>query len=190
MQEITFYFFSCTSIFFSIFIIVSKNTIKSALFLILLFISISCIWLILEAEFLAIILILVYVGAVTILFLFIIMMIDQKKEIKTNSLTKYYFINIIISMFILYIIFIKFYYNDYDSFIIIPTMSINQNNTKILGVILYTNFLIPFIITSILLLIGLIASANISFRGKQKRLSQNIFEQIHTNYYKRIKLIK
>src|SRR5438105_1990861 len=89
MQSIFFYIFASLSIFSSILVVLSKNTVKSVLFLILTFVSTACLWLLLEAEFLAITLILVYVGAVIVLFLFVVMMIDQEFEIKNIGISKY-----------------------------------------------------------------------------------------------------
>ena len=88
MQNIFFSILAGIAIFSSIMVVLSKNTVKSVLFLILSFVSTACLWLFVDAEFLAVTLVLVYVGAVIVLFLFVVMMIDQEFEIKEVSIFK------------------------------------------------------------------------------------------------------
>ncbi len=190
MQNIAFYIFASISIFSSILVVLSKNTIKSVLFLILSFVSTAGLWLLLEAEFLAIILILVYVGAVLVLFLFVIMMIDQEFEIKNIGISNFSPIIIFTSIFMLIMLLSLMNPYTYGADIIIPEIKGSISNVKVLGTLLYNNHLFVFEIAGILLLVGMIAAIAISFRGQQDRLNQDISEQVNVTAKDRLKLIK
>lgn len=189
MQSIFFYFFASISIFSSILVVLSKNTVQSVLFLILSFVSTACLWLLLEAEFLAIILILVYVGAVIVLFLFVVMMIDQEFEIKHIGVSKYSPIIIFTSLFMLIVLFKLMNPYTYGADIIIPEIKSNLSNVKMLGLLLYHKHLFAFELAGLLLLVGMVAAIAVSFRGKQDRLSQDISAQINVESSNRLKLI-
>ncbi|HFL8824443.1 MAG TPA: NADH-quinone oxidoreductase subunit J [Candidatus Azoamicus sp. OHIO1] len=190
MQQVLFYVFSGVAIFSSILVVLSSNTIRSVLFLILSFVSTACLWLLLEAEFLAVTLILVYVGAVIVLFLFVVMMIDQEFEITKIGVSKYSPIIVITSIFMLAILISAMNPYDYGDDIAIPEIRGSGNNIKILGTLLYSKHLFVFEIAGILLLVGMVAAIAISFRGKQDRASQDISEQVDVISSERIKLVK
>lgn len=190
MQHIAFYVFASIAIFSSIMVVLSKNTVKSVLFLILSFVSTACLWLLLEAEFLAIILILVYVGAVIVLFLFVVMMIDQEFEIKKIGISKYSPIIICTSLFMLAILLTLMNPYTYGADIIMPEIKGSGNNVKILGTLLYNRHLFVFEVAGLLLLVGMVAAIAISFRGKQDRLSQDISEQISVKSSDRLRFMK
>ena len=187
MLNTVFYIFACTAIFSSIMVVLSRNTVKSVLFLILAFLSTACIWLLLEAEFLAVILILVYIGAVIVLFLFVVMMIDQEFEIKSLSVSKYSPIIIITSLFMLAVLLTLINPYTYGADIVLPELKAG-NNIKVLGSILYFKHLYEFEIAGLLLLVGMVAAIAISFRGKQERMNQDISEQVNTESKDRLKL--
>ncbi len=194
MQQLFFYVFSSIAIFSSIMVVFLRNTVKSVLFLILTFISTACLWLLLEAEFLAVTLILVYVGAVIVLFLFVIMMIDQEFEVKRSGISKYSFFIIFTSIIMLTLLMcIMVPYSDtyeFGSDIVIPTIRGSGNNVKVLGTLLYNKHLFAFEVTGLLFLVGMVAAIAISFRGKQNRLNQDISEQINVKKEDRLKLVK
>ncbi|MDP2762946.1 MAG: NADH-quinone oxidoreductase subunit J [Enterobacteriaceae bacterium] len=190
MQQVLFYVFSGVAIFSSILVVLSSNTIRSVLFLILSFVSTACLWLLLEAEFLAVTLILVYVGAVIVLFLFVVMMIDQEFEITKIGVSKYSPIIIVTSIFMLTVLISAMNPYDYGDDIAIPEIRGSGNNIKILGTLLYSKHLFVFEIAGILLLVGMVAAIAISFRGKQDRASQDISEQVDVISNKRIKLVR
>jgi len=188
MQHLAFYIFAGIAIFSSVSVVLSKNTVKSVLFLILSFISTGCLWLLLEAEFLAIILILVYVGAVIVLFLFVVMMIDQEIEIKNISVSKYSPFIIFTSLVMLFVLLTSI--EPYSLSISMPEIKGSNNNVVMLGTLLYNNHIFAFEIAGILLLVGMIAAIAISFRGKQDRLSQDISEQVNIKADKRLKYVE
>lgn len=190
MQHITFYIFASIAIFSSMMVILSKNTIKSVLFLILSFVATACLWLFLEAEFLAITLVLVYVGAVIVLFLFVVMMIDQEFEVKKIGISKYSPIIMLTSLFMLAVLLTLMNPYTYGADIVMPELKGSGNNVQVLGTLLYTRHIFVFEIAGILLLVGMVAAIAISFRGKQDRLSQDVSEQVNTMSNTRIKLIE
>lgn len=190
MVWLFFYFFSFLSIFSAIFVVLSKNTVKSVLFLILSFLSTACIWLLLEAEFLAITLILVYVGAVMVLFLFVVMMIDQEFEITKLGVSKYSPLIMCSSLLLLItlLLFVSPYH--FGSDVMLPEVKSSSNNVIILGLLLYNKYLFAFEIAGILFLVGMVAAIAISFRGKQDRLNQDVSEQVNVSSVKRFKYVK
>lgn len=190
MQHVFFYIFSSIAIFSSILVVLSKNTVKAVLFLILSFVATACLWLLLEAEFLAVILVLVYVGAVIVLFLFVVMMIDQESEIKKIGVSKYSPIIMCTSLLMLIILLSLMNPYTYGSDIVMPEIKGSGNNVKILGTLLYTKHLFVFEIAGILLLVGMIAAIAISFRGKQDRLDQDVSEQMSVTSADRLRFIK
>jgi NADH-quinone oxidoreductase subunit J len=182
--------FASISIFSSILVILSKNTVKSVLFLILSFVSTACLWLLLEAEFLAVILILVYVGAVIVLFLFVVMMIDQEFEIKNIGISKYSPIIVFTSLSMLLVLFALMNPYTYGADVLIPEIKGDLGNVKMLGLLLYRKHLLAFEMAGLLLLVGMVAAIAVSVRGKQDRLSQDISEQVSVKSSNRLKLVK
>lgn len=190
MQNIFFYFFASISIFSAVLVILSKNTVNSVLFLILTFVATACLWLLLEAEFLAVILILVYVGAVIVLFLFVVMMIDQEFELKEIGISKYSLIIVLTSLSMLFVLLYLMNPYAYGVNLLVPEIKGNIGNVKMLGLLLYHKHLFAFELAGLLLLVGMIAAIAISFRGKQDRLNQDISEQVNVTSTDRLKLIK
>jgi NADH-quinone oxidoreductase subunit J len=189
MSWLFFYIFAGVAIFSSIFVVLSKNTVKSVLFLILTFLSTACIWLLLEAEFLAITLILVYVGAVMVLFLFVVMMIDQEFEITKLGVSKYSPLIMCSSLLLLVtlLLFISPYH--FGSDVILPEFRGASYNVILLGLLLYNKYLFAFEIAGILFLVGMVAAIAISFRGKQDRLNQDVSEQVNVKSSDRLKYV-
>lgn len=189
MSYIFFYIFAFIAIFSAILVVLSKNTVKSVLFLILSFLSTACIWLLLEAEFLAVTLILVYVGAVMVLFLFVVMMIDQEFEITKLGISKYSPIIIITSLILLVtlIIFVGPY--NFGADVILPEFKGIGYNVILLGLLLYNKYLFAFELAGLLFLVGMIAAIAISFRGKQDRLNQDISSQVNVKSSDRLKYV-
>lgn len=190
MAYLFFYIFAFTAIFSASLVVLSKNTVKSVLFLIISFLATACIWLLLEAEFLAITLILVYVGAVMVLFLFVVMMIDQEFEITKLGVSKYSPLIMFTSIFLLVtlLLFISPYH--FGSDVILPEFKGSSYNIILLGLLLYNKYLFAFEIAGVLFLVGMVAAIAISFRGKQDRLSQNISEQVSVKSSDRLKYVK
>ncbi|MEC7885479.1 MAG: NADH-quinone oxidoreductase subunit J [Pseudomonadota bacterium] len=187
-QLILFYFLSAIILTSSIAMILIRNTVNSALLLVFIFFNTAIIWLLLNAEFLAILLVLVYVGAVLVLFLFVVMMLSEhEKQIpKKNS---YIFLSSIVglTMFVeLLLIILSGNFN-----IATPVINnINVSNTSLLGIEIYTNHLISFEITAFILLVAIIAAIAITYSKKKKVLRQNTETQINATKADRLKIMK
>ena len=181
----TIFLFSIVSIIIitsSLLVIISKNPIHSVLFLILVFFNTSILFLFSNAEFLAMVVLIVYIGAVAVLFLFVIMMLDI-------NITKFRqtFLNYLpIGLFVGFIILLELFYVVSQSKLnFVQTNSIDNNissqildNTKIIGNILYTDYFLLFQISGIILLVAMIGAIFLTIRKREGIKKQNIYKQI------------
>jgi len=193
MYDIIISLFFILMIFNSLFIIISKNSVHSVLFLVLNFIISSGILLILEREFLALSFLIIYVGAISILFLFVIMMLDIKVVNSTKDLLKYFpigsLIGVIFFFEIFYIIFNTFVLNsysngDFSNFHINWYKKIDFiTDITALGQIIYTHYVIQFLLAGIILLLSVIAAIILTKDNiKKKPKKQLLFRQISRQY--------
>lgn len=198
MSELIFYFFAAIIIIASCGVILLSNPVHAILCLILTFIASGILWLQLNAEFLAITLILVYVGAVMVLFLFVVMMLNIKIELNRKNFWRLAPISIIIG-FTIFIEIARTMYN-YISIDALSTFIKEQNiainNSQQIGNMLYLNYSYPVELASIILLLGLIVAVAIIRRddnstdNQQQTKRQNIAKQVSVNSYERIKINK
>ena len=185
-HAIFFYFFSIIAVISAIMVTVSKNTVHSVFFLILDFISISCLFIMIGAEFLGMIMLIVYVGAVAVLFLFVVMMLNvaQQKNKWFNSeatSSAHIPVGLIISTIIFFELIIVVGGWKYK-----PELS-NQNtaqisnelsNTHSLGQVLYTDYIHIFQISGMILLIAMIGAIVLTFRQREGVKTQSYLKQI------------
>ena len=182
MTESIFYFFSAVTIISSFFVVFSSNPVHSVLFLILSFFNVSVIFLLSDAEFLAMTLIIVYVGAVAVLFLFVVMMLNINEVIVKEGFLKYFPLGLLlISIFLTELIFV---FKDIELFdpsnagiSIKGLLEQGNQNTKALGLYLYTDFFIIFQISGFLLLVAMIGAIVLAQNDQLSVRSQNIFKQ-------------
>jgi len=189
MPQILFYFFAAVLIFSSIRVISSKNPVQSALFLILAFFSCGALWLLIEAEFLAIILVLVYVGAVMVLFLFVVMMIDINTEELHAEFVKYLPIGIVVGCLIVAEIIAVVLMNTDDIILKPVTHDADYSNTAMLGKLIYGEYLFAFEIAAAVLLVSLVAAVVLVLREPRKTKRQNISKQIKTQAKDRMYMV-
>ena len=186
--SILFYLVTSVIIFSAVSLIFVNNTIHAALLLVLIFFNSAILWLLLKAEFLSIVLVLVYVGAVLVLFLFVIMLLDA--PVKKNISQKIYLLfSITVSVIMFVELFIVIFYNNFSSIENTNTYS-GINNTYEIGVSLFTEHVLSFEITAFILLVAIIAAIAINTAGKKKALRQNPSKQILANKNSRLKIIK
>ena len=163
-ELLIFIFFSLLLVFSALKVIIVNNSVKAAIFLVLSFFCSAVLWLLMNAEFLSIILILVYVGAVMVLFLFVVMMLDINlsniKEKFVNYLPLGLFIFLVIAL--LLILFFDNQFSDVDRNIVTEINILNDNNTMNLGYLLFTEYIIAFEIAGIILLLGIISSITLT----------------------------
>ncbi len=191
-QTIVFYSFAVLLIFSALMVISNKHSVKAALFLVLAFVSASGIWMLLEAEFLAISLIVVYVGAVMVLFLFVVMMMDVDYAALRQGFVKRLPLALLISALffaLLYGLVTQGYFSD-ENYPLPVAKDANYSNIKALGRVLYTDYVIAFEIAAVILLLAIISAIALTFRGRRHAKSQNITKQLEANKDNRLKIIK
>ncbi len=184
-HAIFFYIFSAIAIISAIMVTASKNTVHSVFFLILDFISISCLFIMIGAEFLGMIMLIVYVGAVAVLFLFVVMMLNvaQQKNQWFSSIysSKHIPVGIIISTIIFFELIIVIGGWKYKPELLekVSSNSIeNTSNTHSLGQILYTDYIHIFQISGMILLVAMIGAIVLTFRQREGVKKQNYIKQI------------
>ena len=190
-QVIVFYSFAAWLIFAALMVVSSKNSVKAALFLVLSFASASAIWLLLEAEFLAISLIVVYVGAVMVLLLFVVMMLDVDYAALRQGFVKKLPIALVISIAFFALLYNFITHGDFSSeaYAIPAAKPADYSNIKELGRVLYTEYFIAFELAAVILLVAIIAAIALTFRGRRNRKTQNISKQLQASKQNRLKVI-
>ncbi|WP_342219476.1 NADH-quinone oxidoreductase subunit J [Rickettsiella endosymbiont of Miltochrista miniata] len=174
IQQGAFFLFAAMLIGAALMTIISRNPVRCALFLVLAFFAAAALWILLEAEFLGLILVLVYVGAVMTLFLFVIMTLNIASAEKQPIHVRYLFFAVI-SVLILLALLIYAVFPLSGTPGLLP-LSQDASNTQALGDVLYTQYAYPFEITGVLLLVGIIATIALSFR--EKRLNKAIAPEL------------
>mgnify|MGYP005696737905 FL=1 len=191
IELITFFIFSTLLIFTCFKVITSTNPVLSAINLVFSFFLSAVLWLLLGAEFLSIILILVYVGAVMVLFLFVVMMLDINVAKKTAAYIKYLPLGILIfiafNALIIYFFINTFENIDYNAIRNIEIIS--DSNTENLGYLLFTKYIIEFEIAGLILLLGIISAIVLTYKKNPKNKFQNPTNQISANKKDRLKII-
>ena len=184
-HAIFFYIFSIIAIISAIMVTVSKNTVHSVFFLILDFISISCLFIMIGAEFLGMIMLIVYVGAVAVLFLFVVMMLNvaqQKNQwFSSEASSKHILVGIIIStlIFVELIIVVGGWKYKPDLFDINNSLEFAKvSNTHSLGQVLYTDYIHVFQISGMILLVAMIGAIVLTFRKRVGVKTQSYIKQI------------
>lgn len=192
LVQVLFYIFASMAVFSALMVVSSRNTVRSVLFLVLTFVTTAGIWLLLSAEFLSLILVLVYVGAVMTLFLFVVMMLNIDREIKQKSFVKYLPIAalIVIAVVALIAVAIGPAHLGLQSIPLPVAHPADYSNTAALGDVLYTEYAFPFEIAAVLLLTAIVASISLTHRKPEGRKVQKTAEQIAVRAKDRVRLIK
>ena len=180
---LSFYIFSAVILLSSLMVISSRNPVHSVLFLILAFFNAAGLFVILHAEFLAMILIIVYVGAVAVLFLFVVMMLDFKTSLEKSNILQYMPIGIFVGMvFIseLIIVLINTKLELKNIQILTNPLSDfgNLTNTEAIGSILYTDYILYFQVSGIILLVAMVGSIVLTLRDREGVKRQSILQQL------------
>ena len=184
-HAIFFYFFSIIAVFSAIMVIASKNTVHSVFFLILDFISISCLFIMIGAEFLGMIMLIVYVGAVAVLFLFVVMMLNvaqQKDEwFKGKIFTSHIPFGSLISIIIfLELIIVIGGWKYKPNLVETTSIQIDKNftNTHALGNVIYTDYIHLFQLAGLILLVAMIGAIVLTYRKREGVKRQSYFRQV------------
>lgn len=190
--QLIFYLFSTIAVLAALMVVVSNNPVRGALFLVLTFFAMCGVWLLLHAEFLALILVLVYVGAVMTLFLFVVMMLRLDAIKLWEGFVRYlpfavFAIAVVTGISILALGPARFGLMSMPSPALSPT---DFSNIKALGMVLYTDYAYPFEISAVMLLAAIVAAIALSHRKPKNRKSQNPAKQIAVQRHERIRILK
>ena len=191
IEQTVFYIFSALLLMSAGLMITVRNPVFAALFLILAFFSSSAIWLLLEAEFLAITLVLVYVGAVMVLFMFVVMMLDINLSAMREGFAKYLPIGGLVAVLMALSMGLVINAGEFglvsDS---IQRHSADYSNTAELGVTLYTHYLYPFEVAGAILLVAIIAAIALTMRGPRSSKAQKPGDQVAVKSTDRLRIVK
>jgi len=185
-----FYVFSAIMLFAAFRVITARNPIHAVLFLVLTFFQASMIWMLLKAEFLSIILVLVYVGAVMVLFLFVVMMMDVNKESLRNGFWKHFpfaaLVGVVIALEMSAVLMGGFRVVDEPVTAAVPGAS----NTKELGKLLYTQYIYPLEVAAAILLVAMIAAISLTLRVRKDSKLISVSDQVRVKAKDRLSVVK
>jgi NADH-quinone oxidoreductase subunit J len=196
-HSLFFYFFSTIAVFAAIMVTVSRNTVYSVFFLILVFISIAILFIMIGAEFLGMIMLIVYVGAVAVLFLFVVMMLNITEQLTERSSRRGLVNNISIGSIVGVIIFLELLvvvggWKYKGTFFPLSTINLNLDisNTHALGNILYTDYIHLFQISGMILLVAMIGAITLTFSKRENIKRQSYFNQIQREKDSAVSLVE
>ena len=188
-----FYAFAALLLFAAFRVITARNPVHAALYLVLAFFQAAAIWILLKAEFLAIALVLVYVGAVMVLFLFVVMMLDINLDGVRQGFWKHFplaaTVGAIIALEMSYVLMGGFR-EPPKSAAVAGQIGAQVSNTKELGKVLYSEYLYPLEIAAVILLVAIIAAIALTLRERKDSKSQNPSEQVRVKRADRVTLVK
>jgi len=191
-ETVVFYVFAALTVFAALRVITARNPVHAVLFLVLAFISSAGVWLLLEAEFLAITLVLVYVGAVMVLFLFVVMMLDiNLARLREGFWSWLPFGALLASLMAIEMIWVLGSYEvaEVDRVRAVVKHAADYSNTKELGRLIYTEYVYPFEIAAVLLLVAMVAAIALTLRRRKDAKSQVVSEQISVKSTDRIRIV-
>jgi NADH-quinone oxidoreductase subunit J len=193
ITEILFYAFSGVLLVSAVGVITSRNPVHAALFLVFSFFNSAVLWMLLEAEFLAIVLVLVYVGAVMVLFLFVVMMLDINVAQMREGFTRYAPLGILIALIVVAeigsVVWVKTLGNEMTP-VASVAVAADYSNTKALGELLYTKYLYPFELAAVILLVAIVAAIVLTMRRRTGLKLQDIGAQVSVRAKDRVRIVK
>lgn len=186
-----FYVFSAVLLFAGFRVITARTPVYAALYLVLAFFSASCVWILLQAEFLAITLVLVYVGAVMVLFLFVVMMLDIDAQALHEGFWKHFpvagLVGVVIALEMAAVLLGGFRLSDAP---VAEAAEIQAGNTKLLGIEVYTRYLYPLQIAAVLLLVAIVAAISLTLRRRKDSRATDPAEQLKARKADRLRVVK
>jgi NADH-quinone oxidoreductase subunit J len=186
-----FYFLATVMVFAALRVITARNPVHAVLFLVMAFFNAAGIWLLLQAEFLAIVLVMVYVGAVMVLFLFVVMMLDINVERLRDGFWRYLPLGAAIGGFMVLEMALVLG-GSYFSTAVMPApaeLAADFSNTKQLGRLLFTEYVYPFELASVVLLVAIVAAVMITLRRRTENKSQHVPTQVAVKKSERLRLV-
>ena len=192
IETVIFYVFAVASVVSATAVVTVKNPVHAALSLVLTFFTSAVIWMSLEAEFLAITLVLVYVGAVMVLFIFVVMMLDINIARLREGFVRYLPLGLLVAGIML-LLMINVVTSDLfvlDAAAIPEPKPADYSNTKALGAVLYTEYVFAFEIAAVILLVAIIAAISLTMRKRSQTKYQVPSEQIKVRKADRLRVVK
>ena len=190
-RAVTFYFFAAVMVFAALRVITARNPVHSALFLVLAFFTAAGLWMLLEAEFLAIALVLVYVGAVMVLFLFVVMMLD----INLDRLREGYWDYLVPALIVAGVMIAEMAlvlggrYFDLEGMPQPAPHAADYSNTRELGRLIYTDYVYPFEIAAVILLVAIVAAIALTLRHRKDTKYIDPAQQMKVRRQDRVRLV-
>ena len=189
-RTFVFYFLAVILVFASLRVVTLRNPVHAALHLVLAFFSASGIWILLQAEFLAIALILVYVGAVMVLFLFVVMLLDINLDRLREGFWRYLPVGLAIAFLIvaeMSLVLLE-YSGTFESMVL--QTGADFSNVQAIGRLLFTQYVYPFELASVVLLVAIVAATALTLRGKRRSKSVSPSEQVFVKAKDRIRVVQ
>ncbi|MCX7055163.1 MAG: NADH-quinone oxidoreductase subunit J [Proteobacteria bacterium] len=191
--NVLFYVFGTILVLTALGVITARNPVHCALFLVAAFLNSAVIWLLLQAEFLALTLIVVYVGAVMVLWLFVVMMLDVDVEKLRQGFTRYAPLGALIALIVVAQIGLVVYVRKLgldDTAAAVVNRPAGYSNTQELGHLLYTQYLYPFEIAAVILLVAIVAAITLTMRDRPGQKVQDIGKQVAVRAKDRVRIVK
>ncbi|GAB7128262.1 NADH-quinone oxidoreductase subunit J [Silvimonas sp. JCM 19000] len=188
---VLFYVFAVVLLGAGLATITAKNPVHAALFLMLAFFSGACLWMLMKAEFLAVALVLIYVGAVMVLFLFVVMMLDVNFEELRKGFWKH--VPLAVTVAVIMAVEMGLILHSRAAEVTVgglPEQAAGYNNAKALGYLIYTQYFLPFQLSAALLLVGMIAAIALTIRKRKNTKYINPAVQIATKREDRVRIVK
>jgi NADH-quinone oxidoreductase subunit J len=193
LVEILFYAFGTILVAAALGVIVSRNPVYSALSLVLCFVTSAAVWLLIEAEFLAVVLVLVYVGAVMVLFLFVVMMLDINLDELRHGFTRFAWLGWITALAVIFEIVGVVWQRGGLGLDVTKGpagTAADYSNTQELGEALFTKYVYPFELAAVLLLVAIVAAISLTLRARAGHKVQDISKQVAVRAADRIRVVK
>ncbi|MGH8660518.1 MAG: NADH-quinone oxidoreductase subunit J [Burkholderiales bacterium] len=189
--EFVFYFFSAILLFSALRVITARNPVHAALWLVLAFCTSAAIWMLLQAEFLAIVLVLVYVGAVMVLFLFVIMMLDINIARLRRGFWSYLPLGALVALLLVaeMVIVLAGRYAGFHDAPSPPPLAAGYSNTKELGRLVYTEYVYPFEIAAAILLVAIVAAIALTLRRRKSSKYLDPAKQVSVRREDRVRIV-
>jgi len=182
-EKLVFYLLSAILVFAAGMVVSVRNAVRAVLFLVLAFFTCAGLWLILEAEFLAIALVLVYVGAVMVLWLFVVMMLDVDRAELREGFGSHLPLGLAVTLLIVFEMVLVYGTGQLDTTLVRPPLpgAAGVSNVQAIAAVLYTDYAYPFEIAAVILLIGMVAAIGLTFRGARASKYLSPSEQVHVS---------
>ncbi len=194
IKSALFYVFSAVLLFAALRVITARNPVHAALYLVLAFFQASGVWMLLKAEFLSITLVLVYVGAVMVLFLFVVMMLDINLDTIRQGFWKNFplaaTLGAVVALELAAVLLGGFRVSEPPAVAQVAGAAVQFSNTKELGIALYTQYLYPVEIAAVILLVAIVAAIALTLRKRKDSKFQNPSEQVRVKARDRVEIVK